>query len=64
MRDLQCQLLGVAGSGQVRAALPLPPLAGGRPRVDGKLDVRVADWQALSVMMEVLAPSAGVATPA
>ena len=51
VRDLQCQLLGVAGSGQVRAALPLPPLAGGRPRVDGKLDVRVADWQALSVML-------------
>ena len=51
VRDLQCQLLGVAGSGQVSAALPLPPLAGGMPRVDGKLDVRVADWQALSAML-------------
>ena len=30
------------------AAVPLPPLAGGMPRVDGKVDVRVADWQALS----------------
>ena len=51
VRDLQCQLLGVAGSGQVSAALPLPPLAGGMPRVDGKVDVRVADWQALSAML-------------
>ena len=51
VRDLQCQLLGVAGSGQVAAALPLPPLAGGMPRVDGKVDVRVSDWQALSAML-------------
>lgn len=51
VRDLQCQLLGVAGSGQVSAALPLPPLAGGVPRVDGKVAVRVADWQALSAML-------------
>ena len=51
VRDLQCQLLGVAGSGQLRAALPLPLLAGGMPRVDGKVDVRVADWQALSAML-------------
>ena len=51
VRDLQCQLLGVAGSGQLAAALPLPPLAGGMPRVDGKVDVRVADWQALSAML-------------
>lgn len=51
VRDLQCQLLGVAGSGQLAAALPLPPLTGGMPRVDGKVDVRVADWQALSAML-------------
>lgn len=51
VRDLQCQLLGVAGSGQLAAALPLPPLAGGMPHVDGKVDVRVADWQALSAML-------------
>lgn len=51
VRDLQCQLLGVAGSGQLTAAVPLPPLAGGMPRVDGKVDVRVADWQALSAML-------------
>ncbi|MGV7006176.1 translocation/assembly module TamB domain-containing protein [Desulfovibrio sp. QI0442] len=51
LRDLQCQLLGVAGSGQVSAALPLPPLVGGMPRVNGKVDVRVADWQALSAML-------------
>lgn len=51
VRDLQCQLLGVAGSGQLRAALPLPLLAGGMPRVDGKVDVRVVDWQALSAML-------------
>lgn len=51
VRDLQCQLLGVAGSGQLRAALPLPLLAGGMPRVDGKVDVRVVDWQALSAIL-------------
>lgn len=51
VRDLQCQLLGVAGSGQLAAVLPLPPLTGGMPRVDGKVDVRVADWQALSAML-------------
>lgn len=51
VRDLQCQMLGVAGSGQLTAAVPLPPLAGGMPRVDGKVDVRVADWQALSAML-------------
>lgn len=51
LRDLQCELLGVAGSGQLSAVLPLPPLAAGMPRMDGKVDVRVADWQALSVML-------------
>ena len=51
VRNLQCQLLGVAGSGQLTAAVPMPPLAGGMPRVDGKVDVRVADWQALSAML-------------
>ena len=51
VRDLQCQLMGVAGSGQVTAALPLPLPAGGMPRLDGKVDVRVADWQALSAML-------------
>ena len=59
VRDLQCALLGIAGSGQVEAALSLPlplPLAlsagsAGMPRVDGKLDVRVADWKALSAFI-------------
>ena len=63
VRDLQCALLGIAGSGQVEAALPLPlslapllPLAlsagsAGMPRVDGQLDVRVADWKALSAFI-------------
>lgn len=51
LRDLQCQLLGVAGSGQLAAALPMPLLTVGMPRLDGKVDLRVADWQALSAML-------------
>ena len=51
LRDLQCQLLGIVGSGQLSAALPMPLLTVGMPRLDGKVDLRVTDWQALSAML-------------
>lgn len=51
VRDLQCDVLGVAASGQVTAVLPMPLVAGGMPRADGKVDVRVADWKALSAIV-------------
>ncbi|MTJ91385.1 MAG: translocation/assembly module TamB [Desulfovibrio sp.] len=51
VRDLQCDVLGVAASGQVTAVLPMPLVAGGMPRADGKIDVRVADWKALSAIV-------------
>ena len=55
LRDLQCDVLGIVASGQLEAALPLPlalPVGlAGMPRVDGKVDVRVADWKALSALL-------------
>ncbi|WP_374282240.1 translocation/assembly module TamB domain-containing protein [Desulfovibrio sp.] len=53
VRDLQGDILGIVASGQVAAALPLPLSVGvaGMPRVDGKVDVRVADWKALSAFL-------------
>ena len=91
VRDLQCDVFGLAGSGQVTGALTSPltrplalPLAlpkalAGMARVDGKVDVRVADWKALSALipgarlegdaalsLELLSqqPEAGTAAPA
>lgn len=51
LRDLQCSLLGIACSGQAAATLPLPFALAGLPRIDGKVDVRVADWKALAAML-------------
>ena len=51
LRDLQGDVLGLAASGQVTAALPMPLIVAGMPRVDGKVDVRVADWKALSALV-------------
>ena len=51
LRDLQGDVLGLAASGQVTAALPMPLVVGGMPRMDGKVDVRVADWKALSAFI-------------
>ncbi len=51
LRDLQGDMLGLAASGQVTAALPMPLIVAGMPRVDGKVDVRVADWKALSALI-------------
>ena len=51
LRDLQGNVLGFAASGQVTAALPMPLVVGGMPRMDGKVDVRVADWKALSAFI-------------
>ncbi len=51
LRDLQGDMLGLAASGQVTAALPMPLIVAGVPRVDGKVGVRVADWKALSALI-------------
>lgn len=51
VRDLQGDVLGLAVSGQVMAALAMPLAVAGMPCVDGKVDVRVADWQALSALV-------------
>ena len=51
LRDLQGDVLGLAATGQVTAALPMPLIVAGMPRVDGKVDVRVADWKALSALI-------------
>lgn len=56
VRDLQCDMLGLAASGQVTAAMPLPLVLAGMPTIDGKVDVRVADWKALATLL----PGAGL----
>jgi len=51
LRDLQCAVLGIAAGGQLTATLPLPLALTATPRVDGKVDVHVADWKALAAML-------------
>ena len=51
LRNLEGDVLGLAASGQVTAALPMPLIVAGVPRVDGKVGVRVADWKALSALI-------------
>lgn len=47
LRNLRLNALGLAAAGQVTATLP----PGSMPACDGKLDVRVADWAALSTLV-------------
>lgn len=51
LRNLEGDVLGLAATGLVTAALPMPLVVAGMPRVDGKVDVRVADWKALSALI-------------
>ena len=51
VRDLQGDVLGIAVAGQLTAALPLPLVVAGMPRMDGKIDVRLADWKAISALL-------------
>lgn len=47
LRNLRLNALGITAAGQVTASLP----PGSMPACDGKLDVRVADWAALSTLV-------------
>ncbi|OXS29262.1 MAG: hypothetical protein BCS36_12420 [Desulfovibrio sp. MES5] len=47
LRNLRLNALGLAAAGQVTASLP----PGSMPACDGKIDVRVADWAALSTLV-------------
>lgn len=50
LRDFQCDLLGVNGSGHVDALVPTS-LAAGPPRADGRVDVRVTDWRGIASLL-------------